>query len=213
MTTAIPEQQQFVLEDADWQLYEETLKRVGDRHVFVTYDRGRLELLSPSYEHDRRARLLGLLVNVVAEELSIRIIGGGSTTFRRKDLKQGLEPDQCFYVQNVDRIIGKKKIDLTVDPPPDLAIEVEISRRIVQRLPIYEALGVPEIWRDDGKHVRVFVLEKSGEYKQSDISRSFAKLPMNEVDRLLAQADAVDEMTWMRGVRNWVRTRRGSVKH
>src|SRR5690349_2537220 len=100
---ALPEQplQQFVLDDISWELYDAILKAIGDRRVFVTYDRGRLELMSPSYQHDKRGRRMALLINILAEELQIPIEGGGSTTFRRQDLEQGLEPDEYFYVQNV----------------------------------------------------------------------------------------------------------------
>src|SRR4051794_21003148 len=101
-TTAPDLEQRFVMNDVDWEFYESVLQRVGDQHVFVTYDRGRLELMSPSYWHDRRARLIALLVTIFSEELSVPIIGCGSTTFRRREKETGLEPDQCFYVKQVE---------------------------------------------------------------------------------------------------------------
>src|SRR4051794_37130457 len=121
-------EQRFRLDWVDWDFYEYVLDKLGDRHLFVTFDDGSIELMSPSYKHDVRGRCLGLLVNVLAEELQVRLKGAGSTTFQRKDLKIGLEPDQCFYIKNFERIRGKDKIDLAVDPPPDLAIEIEVSR-------------------------------------------------------------------------------------
>jgi Uma2 family endonuclease len=199
-------EQSFVLDDVDWTFYETLLDRVADRHVFVTYDRGRLELMSPSFRHDKRARCLGLLVNIVAEELGIPLQGGGSTTFRRKDLDKGLEPDQCFYVKNVNRIVGREAIDLAVDPPPDLAIEVEISRRMIKRVPLYESMGVPELWRDDGNHVRVFQLGADGTYQPATRSPSFPTFPLDQLDHLLELARTTDEMNWMRTVRQWVRS-------
>jgi Uma2 family endonuclease len=197
--------QQFVLDDADWKLYEELLHRIGDRHVFITYDRGRLELMSPSFKHDKRARLMGLLISVLAEELEIPMQGGGSTTFRREDLDQGLEPDQCFYVKNVGRVINKDEIDLSIDPPPDLAIEIEISYRMIKRIPLYESLGVPELWRDDGTHVRMYQLGDDRRYTEISRSNSFPVITPPQIDRLLNSADSTDEMNWMRGVRKWVR--------
>jgi Uma2 family endonuclease len=206
MTLAAPPiEQRFVLEDVDWQFYEDLLERVGDRHIFITYDRGRLELMSPSWEHAKRGRRIGLLISILAEELEIPIEGGGSTTFRREDLQRGLEPDECFYVKNVDRVRGKRKIDLSVDPPPDLVIEVEISRRMLARLPLYEALGVPELWRDDGQHVRVFTLGTDGRYHEAEHSPSFPMLPVEQLSRLLETGIATDEMNWMRNVRRWVK--------
>src|SRR5436309_15628351 len=101
MTVAAPPiEQHFLLDDADWELYDMLLRRVGDRRVFLTYDQGRLEFMSPSYEHDLRGYLIALLINVIAEELDVPIRGAGSTTFRRKDLDRGLEPDRCSYIAN-----------------------------------------------------------------------------------------------------------------
>ncbi len=197
--------QQFVLDDADWKFYQELLQRVGDRHVFITYDRGRLELMSPSFRHDKRARSIGLLINILAEELAIPMQGCGSTTFRREDLDQGLEPDQCFYVKNVDRIRGKDEIDLSTDPPPDVAIEVQISYRMIKRVPLYALMGIPELWRDDGEHLTIFELAGDGKYEQVDRSTAFPTVPVQEMERLLKLSDTMDEMNWTRSVRKWAK--------
>ena len=151
---AMPEQH-FVLTGVNWQGYESLLEAIGEQRVFITYDRGKVELMSPSWEHDNRAETIGQLVRIIAEELDIAIKGGGSTTFRREDVDRGLEADKCFYIRHERRVRGKKKIDLSVDPPPDLCIEVEISRRLLGRVSIYAELGVPELWRDDGKELRI----------------------------------------------------------
>jgi Uma2 family endonuclease len=200
-----PISQQFLLEDADWELYEALLQRVGDQHIFVTYDSGRLELISPSYEHDLRSRAIGLIINILSEELDIAVKGGGSTTFRRKDLDKGLEPDQCFYVKNISRILGKKRINLSVDPPPDLAIEVEITKRAIPGIPIYLSLKVPEVWRDDGKDIHVLRLDRSGEYREIEHSISFPMMPPAQVAKFLRTIASVDDTKWIRAVRRWVR--------
>lgn len=197
--------QHFVLEDVDWQLYDLLLEQIGDRHIFVTFDDGRLELMSPSFRHEMRGTLLSLIVDLVAEELDIPIIGGGSTTFRRKDLKKGLEPDKCFYVQHVSAVIDKEELDLASDPPPDLVIEVEVSRRAVPRMPIYAALGVPEIWRVDGHGVRVFTLAKDRTCHEREHSLSFPMLPIDALAQLLAEARGLDQTAWMKLVRRWAR--------
>lgn len=204
LAAALPLEQQFVLDDVDWQFYENLLEQVGDRHIFITYDRGRLELMSPSFKHDKRGRRIGLLISILAEELEIPIEGGGSTTFRRKDLKRGLEPDECFYIGNVDRIRGKDEIDLAIDPPPDLAVEIEISRRMIERAPVYAALGVPELWRDNGEELRVFTLGDDGHYHEATQSVSFPMLPLDQLNRLLKDGISNDEMNWMRNTRRWV---------
>jgi len=97
---------------------------------------------------------------------------GGSTTFRRRDLEAGIEPDRCFYIQNQPALRGKRTLDLSIDPPPDLAIEVEISERLLDRVGIYERLGVPELWRNDGKRSRVMLLGRGGSIGQCSEARS-----------------------------------------
>src|SRR5688500_8470559 len=118
MTVAISQpEQHFVLDGMDWAAYEALLRAMEDRRVFVTYDRGRVELMSPSWEHESRAEAIGQTIRILAEELNIPIKGGGSTTFRREDLDRGLEADKCFYVRNEARVRGKRKLDLSIDPP------------------------------------------------------------------------------------------------
>jgi Uma2 family endonuclease len=108
-------------------------------------------------------------------------------------------------VQHVDAIRGKEEIDLAVDPPPDLAIEVEISRRMIKRIPLYAALGVPELWRDDGKDVRAFQLDPTGEYKPIEKSFAFPMVSMSELTRLLKLSSTMDDVQWMRAVRKEIK--------
>lgn len=204
-TLADPIEQHFRLDCVDWNFYETLLDQLGDRHVFVTFHDGSIELMSPSWKHDKRGRRLGVLVNILAEELNIPIEGGGSTTFKREDALAGLEPDECFYVANFERVKGKSEIDLTVDPPPDLAIEVEVSRRMIARMPIYAALKIPEIWRDDGKNIHFHVLADDGSYREVQQSVSFPMMPIDQIDRFLDLAKTIDEMNWTRAVRQWVK--------
>lgn len=206
-TLALPEQR-FAIDGIDWEFYESILRRIGDRHVFVTFDRGRLELMSPSWKHDTRSRRIAMLVTIVAEELEIPILGGGSTTFRREDVQGGLEPDQCFYVQGVERVRGREEIDLDRDPAPDLAVEVEISRRSLDREGIYARLGVPELWKDDGKRLRAFLLDESGKYQPTERSAAFPTLRIDEASEWLARGSDLDDTAWSRTVRGWVREAR-----
>lgn len=204
-TLADPVEQHFRLDCVDWEFYQTLLDQLGDRHVFVTFNDGSIELMSPSWEHDKRGRRLGLLVSVLAEELNIPVEGGGSTTFKREDALAGLEPDECFYVGNFQRVTGKSEIDLSIDPPPDLAIEIEVSRRMIARMPIYAALKIPEIWRDDGEHVHVHVLGNDGSYREERKSISFPTMPIDQIDQFLDLAKTTDEMNWTRTGRNWVK--------
>jgi|SRR5688572_14174949 len=207
MATAEHAAQRFVLDGLDWAAYEALLRAMADRHVFITYNQGQVELMSPSWEHDSRAEAINLLIRIIAEELEMPIKGGGSTTFRREDLDRGLEADKCFYIRNEARVRRKKKIDLSIDPPPDLCVEVEISNRLLNRIEIYAQLGVAELWRDDGRHLRVFVLQSDRSYRQHDHSPSFPSVPLTQMEALLDDFGTVDDTTWTRTVRTWLRMR------
>lgn len=197
-------EQKFLLTDITWEGYETLLKILGNRPIRVTYDHGILELMSPSYNHERCKRLLGRFLDTIAEELNIPLIGGGSTTFRRQDLERGLEPDECFYIQNVDAVRGKQTIDLASDPPPDLAIEIDIKSSSLDRMTIYAALGVREIWRYDGTSLKVYLLE-GARYRESLQSASFPTLVVSEVTRFLQQSLELDDTALLRSFRTWFR--------
>ena len=154
-----PAEQRVMLHNVSWETYARLVAERGDRRVpRFAYDRGELEIMSPSTEHESVAYLLGLLVALFAGETGVNAYGVGSTTFKREDLERGFEPDSCFYVQNEERIRGKSRIDLDADPPPDLVIEVDITSPSLAKLPIYARIGVREIWRHDGERVSIFVL-------------------------------------------------------
>ena len=199
-------EQRFLLSDVSWSLSEHLLEELGDRPIRVTFDRGSLELMSPSYRHDRPSRVSGLLLQVLAEEMELSLLSAGSTTFRREDLARGLEADECFYIEHVPQILGKEEIDLTIDPPPDLAIEIEVSRNAVDRMSIYEALGVPELWRYRDDQLHVFRLQRSGAYAQVDESPTFPGVPPEKFAEFLKRGMEMDDISLQRAFRNWVRT-------
>ncbi len=149
-----PADQHFVLEGASWTLYERMLRDVGDQAVRVTYDQGRLEFMSPLPEHERPKRAIGRLIEQVTLELNIPVASFGSTTFRRQDCRKGVEPDECYYVRHEARMRRRKRLNLKRDPPPDLVVEIDITSPSIPREPIYAALGVPEIWRSDGRRIQ-----------------------------------------------------------
>jgi Uma2 family endonuclease len=152
--------QRLVLANVTWPAYQKITQGLAEKPVRLTYDRGALELMVPSTGHERFKSLIGLVVCILAEELN-RVIGSfGSFTHQREDLARALEPDQCFYLSHFPAVRGKREIDLARDPPPDLAIEIEISRSVLDRLSILAALMVPEVWRFDGERLRVLLLKK-----------------------------------------------------
>jgi Uma2 family endonuclease len=205
---ALPElqdEERFIFYNVDWRFYEQVLRALDERRVFATYYRGTLEVMSPSYEHGWYGERLALLIRLLADELNIELVGGGSTTFRRRRVSAGLEPDRCFYIRNVASILGKRQLDLNVDPPPDLAVEVEISRRLDRRVSVYEALRVPELWRYDGRALRVFELGGDGTYIERDHSIAFPTLPLEQVHQFLQMGWEMGERDWDRAIRAWLR--------
>lgn len=198
-------EQRFVMHDVSWQTYEALLADPGERHTRFTFDRGVLEFMAPSFEHERLKRRLGRLIEAVAEELGIPFVAGGSTTFKRHDLARGLEPDECYYVQHQDAVSERSEIDLEIDPPPDLAIEVDITSSSVDRMGIYAALGVPEIWRCDAGSLQIYRLTPGNEFELATQSGVFPELPMHDVHMFLFRQGAQDDLAMLRACRAWVR--------
>ncbi|MDQ3441504.1 MAG: Uma2 family endonuclease [Planctomycetota bacterium] len=206
LTETLPpldDQQHMVLDDVSWELYEKMLREQQERHVRITYDQGRMEIMSPLPEHEYPAHAIATFIVLLAMELDIPIGGLGSTTFRRKDQKKGLEPDECFYVQNEARVRGKKRLDLRRDPPPDLAIEIDITHRTIPKMPIYLKLGVAEVWRLDEAGLRCHLL-RGGKYRVAEKGRAFPMLRVKDLEPFLRRLKRDDETTVMRAFRDWV---------
>lgn len=195
----------FVLYDVRWPFYEAFLAEMVNRRIFLTYDRGNLEIMSPGRRHGRSASQLGRMVEILTEELDIPIDVCGMTTFRREDLDRGLEPDDCYYIRNEPLVRERDEVDLTTEPPPDLALEIDISRSSLDKLGIYAALGFPEVWRFDGTTIHVHLLQPDGRYVLAETSESFPFLPIAELARFLQRAPTMDKTRWARSFRVWVR--------
>ena len=200
-----PSEQRIVLSCIDWPTYLVFSDRLGDRHVRVTYNRGEMELMTLSPGHERWKHLLVLLLAVLAEEMELEMAGFASMTCRREDLDRGLEPDECYWIVNARLLRGRQYVDLTKDPPPDLVLEVEISRSFLDCLSICAALKVPEVWRWDGETLRVCLLGSDGQYIESDRSKAFPFLPMAQLARFLVLGTTMDEGKLLRTFRTWVR--------
>lgn len=200
-----PVEQRIVLHDVAWNTYE----RLQEDHLDssaprFTYDQGELEIMFLGTVHEEDNRTLALLVEMVAMELEMETINVGSMTFKRRDLQRGFEPDSSFYVQNEPRVRSRTQIDLTTDPPPDLIIEIEVTRPAIPKLPIYAAMGIPEVWRSDGSRVTILRLE-AGDYREAPASAALPPLTGEVLTDLLAQSRNIGQTTWLRQVREWAR--------
>lgn len=197
--------QRVILYDVSWETYERLLaEHNGNSSTHFAYDRGRLEIMVLSAQHERDSDILTLLVNVFAEELGIDIASFGSTTFRRKDLERGFEPDGCFYFQNEALVRGKDQIDLNLDPPPDLVLEIDVTSPSLNKFPIFATLGIPEVWRYDGERVSIWVSD-AGEYRELAESRMLPRVTGAIVTELLEAGRQMKRTAWLRRVRTWTR--------
>ncbi|MGH3147445.1 MAG: Uma2 family endonuclease [Rubrobacter sp.] len=209
METKARGDQRIILHNVSWETYERLLAEQEDNSApRFAYDRGELEIMSPNPEHERTNRRISQLVLAVADELGITAEDLGSTTFRREDLERGFEPDSCFYIQNEEWVRGKDRIDLTVDPPPDLVVEVDITNPSLDKLSIYARMGVPEVWRYDGRRVSVLIL---GEQGYVEAARSAALRPVTGeiLSRFVEESKTLERRAWMRNVREWTREQSG----
>ena len=202
-TVVSPTDQRIVLDNISWEMYESLLEAHRDRSApRFTYDQGRLEIMSPSPEHETLKDVAAQLVNIVAEELEADLQGLDSTTFRREDLDGGFEPDACFYIKNAVRIRGKTELDLRIDPPPDLLIEIDITSPSINKFPIFAQLGVPEVWRYDGQRWIILVVEGEG-YVEREKSTALPGLSGVAIERLIEEGRSMRRPEWLRRVREW----------
>jgi Uma2 family endonuclease len=203
----LPEQK-VILKGVSWETYERLLaEHEGESGTRFAYDSGILEILVPSARHEKPHRILASLVEVLAEEMALNIESLGSTTLKRPDLLKGFEPDSCFYIQHAEAIRDNEEVDLTVDPPPDLVIEIDITSPSLDKFPLYAAVGVSEVWRYDGTHVMMYRL--AGErYVEVPHSVVLPLLTNEHAPRFLEERKRVPSTVWLRAVRAWARDQR-----
>ena len=200
-----PAEQRVIVQNVSWATYEKLLADLANQSsTRLTYDRGTLEIMSPLPEHERYNRILALLIEMLADAMGIDVEDLGSTTFRRADLARGFEPDSCFYVQHEADIRGKAVIDLAVDPPPDLVIEVDITSGSLNKFPLYAQIGVPEIWHCDGEQVRIHTLVAGG-YVESATSRALPLFTSTALSEFLHQGTTMPRTALLRAFRTWMR--------
>lgn len=204
----VPVGHQALLTGVTWAEFEAILDELGDeRATRLSYSNGMLEIMAPSPEHEDDKVILADLVKIILEEQGREFRNLGSTTFKNEPMDQAVEPDECFYIEHEPAIRGKKRIDLAIDPPPDLVIEIDLTART--RFHNYARLGVPELWRYDGHTLEVHVLI-DGQYVLSPQSRHFPAIPVADaLHRYLVQSRSIGRTAVMRTFRAWVRERLG----
>ena len=200
----VPPGQTVVLNDISWDEFEAILKDLGEsRGSRIAYDRGTLEIMTPLPEHEVNKVYISNFVEILLEELDIEFCPLGSTTFKNQAMFKGIEPDSCFYIENESVVRGKDRLDLTVDPPPDLTLEIDITNR--SHPEIYQSLGVPELWRYQPNKLQILLLS-NGQYVESETSRNFPDFPLIEViPQYLIQCRTEGRNKGIKAFRNWVK--------
>lgn len=195
--------QKLILQGVGWDFYERVLKEFTNSNALhFAYDDGFLEIEVPLYEHERPTEILRDLITAICLEKEIEFINAGSTTFRQRAKSKGCEPDSAFYIQNELRIRGLKHLDLNRDPPPDLVIEVDVTSPSLNKMPIYAALGVSEVWLYKGEKV-VFLKLYGGVYQETANSPALPFLDSRTAQNFLEKGFTESALEWNRAIRKW----------
>jgi Uma2 family endonuclease len=195
--------QPVIVQGVSWETYTRLLADFTDsRGLRLAYDQETLELMAPSFNHEQMADFLVDVVKAVAEAQGRDFVSAGSTTFKRQDMRRGFEPDASFYLQHAAAVQGRTTIDLTVDPPPDLIIEIDLSHSSLDKLPIYAALGVPEMWRYDGQQVHIHH-RVATTYTPVLTSVVLPGVSSADLTRWVQAGVELARLPWMRQVRSW----------
>ena len=190
-----------LLRQVPWEMYLQVRDAEENNYMRMTYDGGALEIMSPSGKHAKVSHVISCMIYEWTMLHRIDIETGGDMTFKKETAKRGLEPDQCFWIARVAEVMGKDEIDLNIDPPPDLAIEVEVSRSLIPKLPIYQTLGIPEIWRWRRGKLEILVLFAESGYVTRQSSVSLPGFPLSLAAEFVERRRLESLMTLMRRFR------------
>jgi Uma2 family endonuclease len=199
-----PAEKRVTLHHVSWDAYQTILEALGEqRSAHLTYYKGTLEIMTPLEAHESGSSLIGQFITILTEELNLNLKTLASTTLKRLDLKNGAEPDQCYYIANEPLVRGKT-VDLSVDPPPDLIVEVDITHTDINKNALYAEMGVPEFWRYDGQQLTIYEL-RDGKYEEVETSPIFPKVPKERLYEFLKECTQQGETQAKRNLREWVK--------
>jgi Uma2 family endonuclease len=206
---SITAEQRTVLYNLSWDTFEALLRDTGEhRGSRFAYDCGTLEIMTPLFEHENPKIQFDRLIFSLAEELDIEIRSAGSTTLKRKSLTKGIEPDSCYYIQNEAAMRGRETLNLEIDPPPDLAVKIDITSSSVNKFNIYAALGVAELWKYDGEVLKFYQLVEN-QYIEIKFSINFPLVSVGDMNRFIQQSKTMGEIALLKSFRAWVRGKIG----
>ncbi len=205
MSTLLKEESEtrIVLENVSWEIFVALADERRGSVPRLSYDEGVLEMVSPKRKHENISCLLGRMIEAYSEIKGIEILSVASVTVKRSDLKKAYEADESYYVTNLDKVLAKEELDFEVDPPPDLVIEVELTSSAIDKLELFAAMQVREVWRHDGTSVQFYRLS-SGRYECIAESTELPGLSSDLINRYLDQRLQAGETTWIRAFRSEV---------
>jgi len=201
----LPNDERRIFHGVTWQEYQELLDELGERRrVLVSFSEGVLEIMPLSHSHEHFKETVSRLIHVLMEELDANIEPAGSTTLQLEALQSGVEPDTSFFIKHAERMVGKQAHDLLEDPPPDLVVEIDISRPRYSKKEIYARMEVPEFWQYDGKTFRI--LERVGDdYVESESSLAFPFVRTSDLAAFLERSKTESNLAILKSFREWVR--------
>lgn len=204
----VPPGQRVQLENISWTDFEAILSELGEhRGTRIAYSEGVLEIMAPLPEHETAKVFIGDFVKILLDEMGIEWISLGSTTFKQQLMAAGIEPDDCFYIQNCARMVGRDRLDLTVAPPPDLAIEIDLTSKT--QISAYAALQVPEVWCYDKSQLKISVLH-NGAYLDANVSPTFPDVPLHIIPEFIKRGQTEVMSSVRRAFRQWVQEHRNA---
>jgi Uma2 family endonuclease len=196
----------LTLSNIAWSEYEQLLQQVGEpADLRISYDEGRLKVVSLSTEHEKYVRFLECLMAAVRLRLRLNIVSFGSATMKKQKAGKGNEPDACFYVQNAPLIGARIRLNFAVDPPPDIAVEVDVHHDSDDKFAIYAGLGVPEIWLFDRKRLTIHLLQ-NGQYVKTDTSRALPMLSSRVLTDFLRRLPIEGEFQALLAFDEWLQS-------
>ena len=196
-----------LLTNISWQTYESMVQDWEEKAGYhLTYNQGFLEIMSPLKPQEENKKIIGRFVESMTEELEIEVYSLGSLTCKRKDLLRGFEPDECYYIQNEDKIWNKEQINLEQDPPPDLIIEIDITSSSLKNLDLYADFDIPEVWLYNQGKIKFYHLEKET-YLESENSLAFPFLKVSDLAYFLELKKTTKETSLIKKFRKWIKTK------
>lgn len=206
IVSQMPADTLLIQPDVSWEEYEDLLAQVSEASgLRISYDDGTLEIMTVGPKHENYATLIEALVGIIRLRKRMNIRFFGSSTMRKKKKRKGIEPDACFYVQTADALGNRIDLDFEKDPPPDVAVEVDVTRHSISKFGIYAGLGVPEVWIYDGKELKIYLLE-ADEYVSVNESQALPMLSGPVLTKFLSQLREEGELQAILAFDEWLQS-------